>query len=166
MIVISDTTPLRYLIEIGEAEILASLFGQVIIPQRVCAELLDQGTPQVVRSWMQSPPAWLIVRQADPTLFTPQAKIEDGEREAIALALTLKADALLCDDGKAIKEAVRLGLSVVRLFSLLDKAAAAELLDLESAVVRLQLTTFHFPPDELVEALLARDQQRRLGQAN
>ncbi len=166
MIIVSDTTPLRYLIELEAADILLTLFGQVIIPQRVFSELQDFGTPQIVRDWMQASPDWLIVRQADLSLFTPQVKIEDGEREAIALALALGADALLCDDGKAIKEAARLRLPVIRLFSVLDKAAAAGLLDLAEAVVRLRRTTFHLPPDELVDTLLERDRQRRGTQAD
>lgn len=103
MIIVADTTPLRYLIELEATNVLLTLFGQIVIPQRVFSELQDPGAPQAVRDWMQESPDWLIVRQADLSLFTPQAKIEDGEREAIALALALEADALLCDDGKAIK---------------------------------------------------------------
>jgi len=35
MIIISDTTPLRYLIEIEAAHILPKLFGKVIIPEKI-----------------------------------------------------------------------------------------------------------------------------------
>ena len=161
MIIVADTTPLRYLIEIEATGVLLTLFGQVVIPQRVFSELQDPGTPQAVRDWMQESPDWLIVRQADLSFFTPQAKIEDGEREAIALALSLGADALLCDDGKAIKEAARLRLPVIRLLSILDKAAAVGLIDLADAIYRLRQTTFHLPPDEFVDALLERDLLRQ-----
>lgn len=34
MITVSDTTPLRYLIEIEEAHILEILFGKVVIPEK------------------------------------------------------------------------------------------------------------------------------------
>lgn len=98
MIVISDTTPLRYLIEIEEVHILENLFGLVIIPETVCGELQSESTPQMVKDWIQSPPHWLQVRKADITLFIPSRKIQAGEREAIALAIELKPDALLLDD--------------------------------------------------------------------
>ncbi len=34
MIIVSDTTPLRYLIEIDEIYVLEKLFGEVIVPER------------------------------------------------------------------------------------------------------------------------------------
>lgn len=156
MLIVSDTTPLRYLIEIGEVHILESLFGSVIIPQRVCAELQGSRTPPQVSQWINAPPPWLEVRSADISLFTPQAKLEDGEREALALALAIQADALLCDDGKAIKEANRVNLPVLRLFNLLQIAADNDLLDLPDAIERMKHTTFHLPPAEIIEALLER----------
>jgi predicted nucleic acid-binding protein len=36
-VVVADTTPLNYLIIIGRVEILATLFGEVLIPQAVLA---------------------------------------------------------------------------------------------------------------------------------
>jgi predicted nucleic acid-binding protein len=39
MIIISDTTPLRYLIEIEATYILERLFGEVLIPEKVAEEL-------------------------------------------------------------------------------------------------------------------------------
>jgi predicted nucleic acid-binding protein len=48
MIVVSDTTPFRYLIEIEAVDVLSMLFGQVIIPQAVALELQHQNTPQKI----------------------------------------------------------------------------------------------------------------------
>jgi predicted nucleic acid-binding protein len=101
------------------------------------------------------------VKSADSSLFTPKAKIEDGEREAIALALETQADALLCDDGKAIKEANRVSLSVLRLFNLLQIAADNDLLDLPDVIDRVRQTTFRMPSDEIVNAMLKHDRQRK-----
>ena len=56
MIIVSDTTPFRYLIEIEAIEILRDLFGLVIIPQAVAEELQQSRTPQKVKDWIQSPP--------------------------------------------------------------------------------------------------------------
>jgi len=83
---------------------------------------------------MQSRPAWLEVKQADLSIFTPQKKIHDGEREAFALALALKAGAVLNDDKDALPEAKPLGLQTVSLFTILERAAARDLIDLPHKV--------------------------------
>jgi predicted nucleic acid-binding protein len=49
MIVIADTTPVNYLVLIDAADLLPPLFGQVLIPPAVFAELKDPETPSAVR---------------------------------------------------------------------------------------------------------------------
>jgi predicted nucleic acid-binding protein len=124
MIVVSDTTPLRYLIEIEEIDILESLFGEVIIPEKVAEELQRPGTPQKVKDWMRSIPGWLKVRQADRSLFIPTSNIDDGEREAFAIAVELHADAVLVDDKDAALEAQRHHIVTIPTFAILEPAAA------------------------------------------
>src|SRR2546428_9058526 len=160
MIIIADTAPINYLILIGEIEVLRTLAKRVIIPQAVFQELQAKGTPEQVRRWIDTHTDWLEVMQANTSLFTPRRKIGSGETEAIALAIELKADALLIDDGDAIKEAHRLQIPTLRLFNILESAAEKNLLDLADAVEKMKRTTFHMPPTELIEAMLERDQQR------
>jgi predicted nucleic acid-binding protein len=62
MIIVSDTTPINYLVLIGEIEILQKLAGQVIIPQAVYHELQDPHTPRQVKDWIASAPAWIEIR--------------------------------------------------------------------------------------------------------
>lgn len=161
MIIVSDTTPLRYLIEIGAVQFLELLFGQIIIPEKVAEELQRPKTPQKIKDWMQVAPPWLVVRKANLSLFTPQKKLDDGEREAFALALELKADVVLLDDWHALPEAKRLGLQTVSLFTLLERAAMRDLIDLPQTVAKLRATSFRLPPEELIQAVLTRDQQRK-----
>ncbi len=161
MIVISDTTPLRYLIEIDQAFILEDLFVSVIIPPAVFAELQRHKTPQQVKDWIAHHPAWLEVRQADLALYTPQKRIGAGEREAFALALQLKADAVLLDDKGALVEAKRLSLVTIRTFDLLARAAEQGLIDLPEAIDRMKRTSFRLPPAETIEAMLERDRKRK-----
>jgi len=87
MIVISDTTPLRYLIETNLVHILETLFGKIIIPQAVFDELQRPKTPLNVKDWISNHPNWVEVRQADLSTFTPQKKIGPGEWEALLLRL-------------------------------------------------------------------------------
>ena len=56
LVVIADTSPIRYLVEIGRAEILPALFGEVLIPKQVRDELSDPRTPEIVRAWILHPP--------------------------------------------------------------------------------------------------------------
>lgn len=162
MIIVSDTTPLHYLILIGEIEILPALAPAIIIPSAVLQELQHERTPEPVKRWLATPPSWIEVRQANLSFFTPQKKIGPGETEAIALALELEV-ALLVDDDDAIKEAQRLQLATLRLFTLLEIAARKGLLDLAEAVEKMRQTNFHVPPAEVIDAMLERGQQRKQG---
>jgi len=119
MIIVSDTSPLNYLVLIGHIEILEKLFARVIIPQAVFDEMRHTKTPREVKAWVDSAPAWLEVRQAGRSRFAPGKKIGDGEREAIALAKELSADAILIDDRDGAAEARKNGLTVIGTLTIL-----------------------------------------------
>ncbi len=161
MIVVSDTTPLRYLIETHLVHILETLFGKVIIPPAVFAELQHPKTPLKVKDWILNHPVWLEVRQANLSTFTPQKKIGQGEREAFALALEVKAIAVLLDDRDAMIEAQRHNIPTIPTFAVLEQAAARDLIDLPQAVAAMRQTSFRLPPEADIDAMLERDQQRK-----
>jgi predicted nucleic acid-binding protein len=154
MIVVSDTTPINYLILIGHIEILRELFGQVFVPQAVMDELHNPGTPEIVREWADAAPTWLEVRQASQTSLAGISKLGAGESEAIALAGELNADAILMDDRKGAKESSRQGLLAIGTLAILVKASQRRLLDLTAALRELSQTNFRFPRAEVIEALL------------
>lgn len=159
MIVIADTSPLHYLILLEHAEILQHLYGSVIIPEAVVRELQAQKTPASVRQWITAPPEWLQIRQIavppDPAL----AELDPGEREAIALAETLRADALIIDEKMGRREAERRKLRVIGTMRVLDDAAEAGLVDLPSALSRLQAFGFYLDA-RLLQFLLDRNSER------
>ena len=66
----------------------------------------------------------------------------NGEREVIALAVELNADAVLMDDRDGTQDARRNDFTIFGTFALLDKAAERELLALPEAIARLTQTTF------------------------
>lgn len=76
------------------------VMADAILP-RGHEELQREEPPEKVRAWMQSVPDWIETREADISQFIPENDIHEGEREAIALALELRADVLLCDDRDA-----------------------------------------------------------------
>ena len=47
-VVVSDTTPLHYLILVGQDSVLEKLYGQVIVPPAVLQELNHQAAPQKI----------------------------------------------------------------------------------------------------------------------
>jgi predicted nucleic acid-binding protein len=161
MIVISDTSPINYLILTGEIDILEKLFSHIIVPQAVFRELQHAKTPQRVKDWITNAPSWIEVKQADASLFTPSKRIGDGEREAIALAIELKADAVLIDDRDGTQEARRHSLIAVGTVNLLERAAQKGLIDLPETLERLSQTSFRLPPSEILDAMLERDRKRK-----
>lgn len=81
MIVVSNTSPLRYLITVGQSSLIQNLFGQVLIPRAVEVELTHPSAPKVVRQWMEVKPAWIEVRDlavAPEPALTRQ--LDDGVR--------------------------------------------------------------------------------------
>ena len=77
-----------------------------------------------MKEWMKALPSWLEVRKADISVFNPQRKLHEGEREAFALALSLKAGVVLIDDKHAVLEAKRLNLQTISLFTILNRNTA------------------------------------------
>jgi len=53
-VVVSDTTPLHYLILIGQDSVLEKLYGQVIVPPAVLQELGHPAAPPAISKMCQS----------------------------------------------------------------------------------------------------------------
>jgi len=158
MIVVSDTSPLNYLVLIQHAEVLPSLFGQVIAPPAVMAELQHPGAPTIVRAWAAGPPAWLEIRA--PARIDPSLGLGTGETHAISLAQELHADAVLIDERRALTVARKAGLLVTGTLGVLEVAAERGLLDLVSALAALRQTTFRVSA-QILDDLLRRDADRQ-----
>ena len=162
MIIVSDTTPIHYLILIDEAELLPQLFGAILIPEAVFAEMSHENTPDKVKNWVLNLPDWIKIKSPLKANLTAIQGLGKGETEAIALAVEEKADAVLMDDRKAIREARKNNLLVITLFAVLEMAAIKNLIDLRQAIDELAKTSFRLPPDEIVADFLKRDYERKM----
>ncbi|HMV81622.1 MAG TPA: DUF3368 domain-containing protein [Blastocatellia bacterium] len=145
--IVSNTTPLNYLILIECVEILPSLYGEVVIPEAVFLELQHYKTPVVVREWIKKPPPWLIIRQLAEKPDEALQQLQIGEAQAIALAGELAAKAIIpkaviLDDRAAREEAIRRGMTVFGTLRVIYEGALAELCDLPAAFERLRQTNF------------------------
>jgi len=87
-------------------------------------------------------------------------QLDEGEREAIALAEEVRADLLLVDDWEARLEAQRRHLRVVGTLRVLADGASRGLTDLEEAFHRLLRTNFRVN-SELLASLLEEHRRDR-----
>jgi predicted nucleic acid-binding protein len=159
VIVVSDTSPLNYLVLIEAIEILPRLFLEVHAPTQVVMELNNQRTPEVVRRWAQTPPKWLHV--STPLTTLPSlVGLDLGEAQAISLAQELGAKAVLIDERKGRRVAQQRGLDAVGTLTVLEFAAERNLLQLRTTLESLRRTTFYIT-DDYIDAALARDASRR-----
>jgi predicted nucleic acid-binding protein len=144
MIVVADSSPLHYLILIGQTELLRRLYGAVVIPDVVAAELHAAGSPREVTDWLSGPPAWLsVVEVTGEGIASVPEELDLGERAAIALAERMKADLLLIDETAGRTETRRRNLRVTGTLGVLRVGAEAGLLDIRSALARLGTTNFY-----------------------
>jgi predicted nucleic acid-binding protein len=145
MTVVSNTSPLNYLVLIGLQDILQTLFERVLIPEAVGRELRSPAAPQPIKDWLDTRPIWLdrrVVSQISPDL----QQLDSGEREAIALAQSVNASLVLLDERRGRQVARGLGLTVSGTLGVLDLAARRGLVDLADALGRLERTTFRSTP--------------------
>lgn len=157
MIVVSDTSPICYLVLIEAIDLLPQLYGQVIIPQAVCSELGASGAPPVLQEWINNPPAWLIVRSVEVVNDESLSSLDYGERHAISIAEKLKADLIILDEREARKVAASKNLKVIGLLGVLYQAALGDLINLAESIKRLRKTNFR-ASSSLLDILLTRYQ--------
>jgi uncharacterized protein len=157
-VVVSDTSPLHYLILCGAETALPRLFHQVVIPPTVFRELQQPNSPTPVREWARSLPSWAAVQA--PKVLNHSLDVDAGELEAICLAQEIKAAVVLMDDRAGRKAARQCGLAVIGTVGLLEQVAARGMLKLPQAMNRLLMTNARLDP-ELVRAALDRDTARK-----
>ena len=121
MIVVSDTSVITTLLQIGKADLLRQLFGEVLIPEAVRDELSVAHAllPAFVRCEpVQNRPAVeRLLRELDP-----------GEAEAIVLAREKNADLLLMDESAGRRIALREGIRFTGLVGALVDAKRKRLI--------------------------------------
>jgi predicted nucleic acid-binding protein len=161
MIVVSDTSPLNYLVLIQAEHVLPEVFGQVLIPPTVYSELQRAGTPDAVRVWAANPPPWLVIRK--PATLDTSLDLDPGETEAISLATEVHADQLLVDDRKAREVACRLGVATTGTLGVLAVAASRGLLSFREAIECLRRTNFRIS-EQVVGQIIARFDPNKPGQ--
>jgi predicted nucleic acid-binding protein len=98
IVVVADTSPLRYLVLIQCDHLLPRLYSKIWIPGAVLAELRE-AKPALVRQWASRLPDWIEVRQVVDAGPRELAELDLGEREALALATEVHANLVLIHVG-------------------------------------------------------------------
>ncbi len=129
MIVVSDTSALINLAAVGQLDLLRQLYGNVLIPTAVRAEILSGG-PGAPGVLAVTTLPWVETRTATNALLIGalRQQLDAGEAEAIALASETKADLLLLDERHARQVAANLGVKVAGLIGVLLEAKHRRLL--------------------------------------
>ena len=160
MIVVADTSPLNYLIRLGHPDVLREIYGRVLVPHAVLIEMRHPEAPAEVRAWASAPPEWLEereVQQIDATLAKERGA---GEREAISLALEVKAEILLIDERAGRQQARARHIEVAGTLAVLLQASLRGYFDFPVALK--QLRQYGFRASQAVEAvMLARYEQAK-----
>jgi predicted nucleic acid-binding protein len=152
MIIVSDTSPLCYLILIDCIEVLPKLYGQIIIPQIVYQELIASGTPEIVKNWCKNIPEWLIIQTIDNHSDLELEQLDPGEKSAIMLAEQVQANLIILDEKFARRIAKNRGLNVIGLLGILYDACLAKLIE-PTKFKELQETNFFVSP-KLIKDIL------------
>lgn len=160
MIVVSDTSPIRYLIEIDAVDVLRALFGTIAVPPAVLKELQLPAFPAKVRDWSATLPNWVTLK-VPSSPFPPEDRIHPGEAEAIGLALETKADRLLLDDQFAVRRARELGLMTIGTLTVIAVASELNLIPLANSLDRLAGETMFRATPALLERFMKQDDALR-----
>lgn len=142
MIVIADTGPINYIVQLGLLSELQAIYGSIILPQAVFDELRNPRAPSKVKDWTSSLPDWVEVRKprlADPHL---PGQLGAGETEAINLAIELNAGMLLIDDLPGRRAAHERGIPVTGTLTIIVQAAILSSFDLEPVLQQLRSLGF------------------------
>jgi len=123
-------------------------------------ELQNDESLQAVRDFLASCPRWLEVRSVSHLPEWSLDFLDEGEREALALAKELSADAIIIDEEDRRAEAKRQGVRVIGTLRVLYDASEAGLCDLKEAYDRLRKTTFR-ASERLYEYFLTLEAERK-----
>jgi uncharacterized protein len=155
---VSDTSPILGLSAIGQLELLQEQFGAVFIPQAVLAELkIETGFhgADAIRRALNN--GWLEPHSIQNKALSQalQIELDQGESEAITLAMDLGMEIIVMDERIGRERARAMGLKTVGVLGILLNAKKhGKIPSLKKAMQALREGIGFFISDELFETIL------------
>jgi uncharacterized protein len=119
--VITDTSPIQYLYQIAQLDLLPTLYGQIKMPQAVADEL-HQGRIQGISLPDPASLSWITLGPVHPSRLIPdQPNLGAGEREVLSLAIAIPASLVILDDALARNYAQQLQVAMTGTLGVLLK---------------------------------------------
>jgi uncharacterized protein len=119
--VITDTSPIQYLYQIAQLDLLSTLYGQIRMPQAVADELA-QGRTQGISLPDPDSLSWITLCSVSPSTLIPDLPtLGAGEREALSLAISIPDSLVILDDALARSYAQQLNISITGTLGVLLK---------------------------------------------
>ena len=137
-IIISDTSCLIGLVNIGLLDVLQQVYQSVII------------TPQVAAEYGELLPSWITVKAVEDTqkVVAYNQYIDLGESSSIALAMETESSLVILDDFEARQFAMSLGLEITGTLGVLIQAYKRGFItDFHSIIGKLRPYGFLLPPN-------------------
>jgi predicted nucleic acid-binding protein len=154
-IVVSDTSPIRALRHLDLLHVLGALYGNVYVPEAVAREL---AVPRLALPAVDVAAIPFLVVQAprDVSRITAaEPLLDEGEADAIALALEHRATLILVDERLGREVARKLGLTPIGVLGILSSAKARSLIpELRPLLERLRTEIKFFLSQALIDQVL------------
>jgi len=158
MPVVSNTSPILNLAIIGELYLLRDQFGVILIPPVVLDELhVDKNLPgsEDVNNAIKD--GWIRIEAVKQNALVRalQRDLDNGEAEAIALAIQVNAEWLLIDERDGRNAGKSMELKVVGILGILLKAyREGKLKSLKQAMSKLREKAGFYVKEDLYNAII------------
>lgn len=142
--IISDTSCLIILSNIGQLELLHKMYGEIVI------------TPEILEEYQDVVPDWIVVQTVSDKYRQRilELQIDKGEASAIALALEIPGSTLILDDKKARKVAQSLNLIFTGTIGVIVKAKLSGIIpEVKSILEMIKKTNFRISAELEIAAL-------------
>ncbi len=142
--IISDTSCLIILSNIGQLELLHKMYGEIVI------------TPEILEEYQDVVPDWIVVQTVSDKYRQRilELQIDKGEASAIALAIEIPGSTLILDDEKARKVARSLDLSFTGTIGVIVKAKLNGVIpEVKSILEMIKKTNFRISTELEIAAL-------------
>ena len=143
-IIISDTSCLIILTNIGELELLHQVYGQIIT------------TPEIAAEYGETLPDWVEIAGVADSYRQRllELQIDKGESSAIALALETPDSTVILDDYRARRVAKQLGLTCTGTIGVIIRAKLKGIIpSIKPLLARIKQTNFRLSAEVELQAL-------------